>query len=140
MKVAVIYRSMTGHSKKIANAVAKELGVEAASVKGSPKLKSVDLLFIVGGIYSGESLPELISYVKSLKPNQVKRVALITSSLTKRAGQAEVRKLLESNNIEVVDEEYHCCGNFLFIKMGHPSKQEIQGAVDFAKGLVKSKN
>ena len=60
MNTAVLFRSMTGHSKKIANAVAAELGVEALNIKNKPVLQNIDLLFIAGGIYSGKSLPELL--------------------------------------------------------------------------------
>jgi len=135
MKTAVIYRSMTGHSKKIANAVAAALSTEALNIKDKPVLTGVDLLFIVGGIYSGASLPETIEAVKALDSTQVKKAALITSSMSDKVGQDEVRKLLEASGIEVLDE-YRCRGNFLFLKMGHPNKQEKEDAVRFAKELT----
>jgi len=135
MKTAVIYRTMTGHSKKIANAVAAALGTEALNIKDNPALVDIDLLFIAGGIYSGASLPETIEFVKTLDSSQVKKAALITSSMSDKVGQDEVRKLLEAGGIKVLDE-YRCRGNFLFLKMGHPNKQEKEGAVRFAKELA----
>lgn len=138
MKTAVIYRSMTGHSKKIANKIAAELGISAISIKDNPKLADIDLLFIVGGIYGGASLPDMLEYIKSLNNTQVRKAALITSSTSDKTGQDEVRKILTSGGIEVIDE-YRCYGNFLFTKLGHPNKQEIQGAVIFAKKLTEAK-
>ena len=135
MKTAVIYRSMTGHSKKIARAVAAALGTEATGIKDKPTLTGIDLLFIVGGIYSGASLPDTIQTIKALDGAQVKKAALITSSVTDKAGQDKVRKILEDNGVEVLDE-YRCRGNFLFMKIGHPNKQEIEGAVRFAEKLA----
>jgi len=41
-KVSVLYRSMTGHSKKIAKAIAFGLGVTAYDVKKKPQLEKVD--------------------------------------------------------------------------------------------------
>ena len=135
MKTAVIYRSMTGHSKKIARAVAAAIGAEAVNIKDNPALSGIDLLFVVGGIYSEESLPETIGLIKTLNGAKVKKAALITSSMSDKAGQDEARKILESNGIEVLDE-YRCRGNFLFVKLGHPNAREIDGAVRFAEKLA----
>jgi len=135
MTTAVLYRTMTGHSRKIAKAVSAELGVKPQDIKAKPELKGIDLAFIVGGVYSGQSLPETLEYVKTLVPSAVKRVALITSSATDKLGQDEVQKILKSNKIKVVGE-YRCRGNFLVMKMGHPNKSEILGAVEFAKRLA----
>lgn len=135
-KIAVVYRSMTGHSKKIAKAIAAELKAEAQNVKQKPQLDDIDLLFIVGGIYSGKSLPEMTDYIKTINNSAVKKAALITSSVSDKKGQDEVRFILKSNGIEVIEQEYRCRGNFLFIKMGHPNKKEIAGAVEFAKNIL----
>jgi len=140
MKIAIIYRSMTGHSKKIAKAISKELNVEAQNIKSKPELKAIDLAFIIGGIYSGKSLSDMLDYVKSLNNSSVKKAALVTSSVSDKTGQDEVRSVLESNNIEVEKNEYRCRGNFLFIKMGRPNKSEIEGAVNFAKDIVSRQN
>lgn len=138
MKTALIFRSMTGHSKKIAKAISSETGIEAQDIKSKPELNNVDLLFIAGGIYSGKSLPEAVEYIKKLTPAQVKKAVLITSSTSDKKGQDELRQILTSNGIEVASEEYRCRGNFLFIKLGHPDKKEIAGAVEFVKNFLKA--
>lgn len=133
MKTALIYVSKTGHSKKIAEAIATGLGIKGEDVKATPKLIDVDLLFIVGGIYGGQSLPELTDYIKTIDKSMVKKVALITSCVSKKSKQVLVRELLTSNDIEVVPDEFICQGNFLFFGLGHPNKKEIEDAVMFAK-------
>ena len=136
MKIAVLYRSMTGHSKKIANAISKELHIEAQNIKTKPELKKADLVFFVGGIYSGKSLPDMLDYIKTLNACAVKKAVLITSSASDKKGQDEVRSILMSNKIEVEQKEYRCRGNFLFVKMGRPNKSEIESAVNFAKDII----
>ena len=126
---------MTGHSKKIANAIGAALGAPAQNIKKKPQLDGIDLAFIVGGIYGSKSLTGMLEFVKTLNTSMVKQVALITSSATDKSGQDEVRAMLTANQIKVVDE-YRCLGNFLFIKMGHPNKKEIAEAVEFAKNKV----
>lgn len=136
MKTQVIFYSMTGNSKKIANAIASSLSITADNIKNYPVVKDVDLLFIVGGIYSGKSHPNLLNYVATLKPEDVKRVVLITSSCGGVASQKEIRSVLRNNRIEVANDEFLCFGNFLFIKMGRPNKAEIADAVKFAQSFV----
>lgn len=136
MNTAIIYRSMTGHSKKIAHAIAAELKLTAQDIKAKPQLSDVDLLFIVGGVYSGKSLPDMAEYVKTLNTGKVKTAVLITSSASDKKGQNELRELLTAGGIEVAKEEYRCRGNFLFLKLGHPNKNEIAEAVAFAKKQI----
>lgn len=135
MNIAVLYRSMTGHSKKIATAVAAELGVAAQNIKTKPGLENIDLLFIIGGIYSGKSLPDMIEYIKTLTPSAVKKAVIMTSSASDKK-QDEVRGILSANGIEVATEEYLCKGGFLFLKFGHPNKKEIADAAVFAKKFI----
>lgn len=130
-KPSIVYATKTGHSKKIAEAIGKALNIQAVNVLARPVLGDMDLLFIVGGIYGGESLPELLEFVKSLDVNRIKRAALVTSCASKKQGQDSIRKLLQGKGIEVLGEMI-CQGSFLFIGFGHPNKKDIQEAVDFA--------
>jgi flavodoxin len=133
---AIVYATKTKHSKKLAEAIGQALNVNAENIAGQPKVQSADLLFIVGGIYGGESLPELVSYVKTLDSGSVKAAALITSCASGTQKQAAVRRILEEKNIPVVGEIL-VPGAILVVKMGHPNKAEIGNAVAFAKELVK---
>ena len=136
MKIALIYATMTGHSRKIARALQETLGVEAVDIKTNPKLESIDLLFVVGGIYGGTATPELLAYLKQVNSTQVKKAVLLTSSGGKTAKQSDVRALLNENGIEVAAEEFTCQGGILFVGIGHPNKTDLQNAVAFAQQWV----
>ena len=140
MKIALIYISKTGHSSKIAKAISEALQIEAYDVKTNPKLNGIDLLFIVGGIYGGQSNPELITYIKNIDKSMVNKVALITSCVSKKAKQDVVKDLLIKNNIEVLTNEFICQGNFLFIGLGHPNRTDIDNAVSYAKKEVQNQS
>lgn len=129
-KKAIVYATVTGHSRKIAGAIGKALNLEAVNVSARPIFSNVDLLFIVGGIYGGKSLPALLRFVKTFDANSVKRVVLVTSSAREQT-QDRIRVLLQEKGIDVLDE-FHCPGSFLFLSSGHPNKADIQQAVDFA--------
>ena len=79
MKRKVIYCTKTGHSRKIARAIAQELQVQAEDIKTGPVLKDVDLLFIVGGIYGGKSDPAMLGYINNIDGSMVRKAALVTS-------------------------------------------------------------
>lgn len=133
-KVSVIYATKTKHSKKIADAVAGALGVTAQDVMSAPTVNEADILFIVGGLYGGESLPELLEFVSGLSSAQVKSAALITSSVSDKKGQDSVRSRLQGKGIPVLGE-FRCIGGLLFVKLGRPNKAEVKSAVDFALQL-----
>lgn len=128
-KVKIIYATKTKHSKKIALALAKELNVLAENIADKPSLGKVDLLFIVGGIYGGTSLPSLIEFAKSLDKENIKSVVFVTSSVKKIQGQDAVREILDEKGITVLDE-IHCQGSFLFMKFGHPNMIDIKETVE----------
>lgn len=136
MKVAIVYYSKTGHSKKIATAISESLDIEAYDIKNNPALGQVDLLFIVGAIYGGKSSPELIAYAKNLDSTTVKKVVLITSCLSNILTQDSIREILEQKHIEVSFDEFLCKGNFLFFGWGHPNASEINDAILFAKKYI----
>ncbi|KNZ43295.1 flavodoxin domain-containing protein [Acetobacterium bakii] len=136
MNSQLIYASKTGHSKKIANAIAAELGIEINNVTDHPTLKNVDLLYIVGGIYGGKSLPEMIDFINTMDNKQVKKAVLITSCVSKKQGQTEVRQTLTEKGIAVMPAEFICQGNFLLFGMGHPNQADIDAAVLFAKNAA----
>lgn len=70
MNSSVIYFSKTGHSKKLAEAIGKEINIPVTNINTNEKIKEADLLFIVGGIYAGKSAPEMIKYISSLDNSQ----------------------------------------------------------------------
>lgn len=135
-KISIIYATKTKHSKKLAIAMGKALNIPAENVVDHPSVEDADLLFIVGGIYGGQSLPELLDFVQKLDSHKIKKAALVTSCTAKKQGQDGVRKVLEEKNIPILDE-FICFGSFLFLKAGHPNKDEIQEAVDFSVQLSK---
>jgi flavodoxin len=133
VKTALVYFSRTGHSKRIAKAIAEALQITALDVESEPLLDEVDLLFIVGGIYGGASSPELKAYAEGLSRSSVKKAALITSCLNRIHRQSMIREILTRKGIDVAPDEFVCRGSFLFFGLGHPSKEEIDAAVSFAK-------
>lgn len=134
MKTAIIYSTMTGHSRKIAQAMEKELRIPAYDISSNPELEDIDLLFIVSGIYGGAPKPEMLTYAELLTPQQVRTVALITSSFSLDKQNA-LRNVLSANGIAVKAEEHTCKGAFLVAAMFRPNQTDLAETVRFAKQL-----
>jgi flavodoxin len=133
MNTKIIYFSKTGHSKKIAQRIAEDLKIDVLNAKDQPKLQDVDLLFMVGGIYGGKSDPKFLEYIDQIDEGAVKKAILMTSCTSSKSTQDQVRQKLEAKGITVFKDEFLCRGNFLIFGWGHPNKEDIQNAVDFAK-------
>ena len=131
----VMYCSKTGHSKKLARAMADVLGVKARRVAEGLPAGPVDRLFLVGGIYGGHSAPAMLELARSLTPDRVGRVILATSCTTGITRQDEVRAALRERGVTVEEQEYLCRGAFLFFLLGHPNREECRAAADFALRL-----
>ncbi len=135
MKAGIVYATRTKHSKKLAEAIGSALFIKSENIAAHPHFSGIDLLIIVGGIYGGESMPELVEYVKTLHPSAVKSVALVTNCGSGRQKQLTVRNILEGNGISVLDE-FVCKGAILFVAARHPNAMDLTNATTFAKNIM----
>lgn len=136
-KSAVIYATKTNHSKKLAEAIASALNIEAKNIKENPELKGIDLIFIVGGIYGGVSMPELLEYVKQIDTYSLKNAVLVTSCASGKQKQTKLQNMLEEKGIKVIDE-FVCKGGILFVSVNHPNSNDLKEAADFALKIANS--
>ena len=139
MRIAVVYASKTGHSKKIAKAVADKLGVPCVDIREKPAIENAGLLFIAGGLYGGQSLPEMLVFADGLEPGAIKQAVLLTSCATKAARQETLRRHLEDRGIPVAGEEFLCRGAFLLFCFGHPDRADLADAAAFAARIVEER-
>ncbi len=135
IKTAVIYATKTKHSKKLAEAIGSFFNIQAKNITESPELHDIDMLFIVGGIYGGVSMPELLEYLKKIEAPLPKCAALVTSCASGRQKQIAVRDILEEKGIKVIDE-FVCRGSFLFVSTNHPNAKDLKAAAEFADNIV----
>lgn len=133
--IAIIYATKTKHSKKLADAIGNAIGVEAKNIDDQPLIKDVDLLFIVGGIYGGLSSPKLLEFVQTINQQSVKEFALVTSCLSKRHQQKDVRNVMTGKGAVFIDE-FVSRGALLFLYMRHPNKTDMEDAVAFATRII----
>ena len=137
MNVAVVYSSKSGHTKKIAEAMAKELGVEAKNILDKPVFNNIDLLLIGTGIYAGKIAPALYPFLETIDSKTVKNAVIFSTAMSPNVQTATLRDLLTRRGIAVKQEEFLCKGKFLLFNTQHPNEEDVKNAVEFARKIAK---
>jgi flavodoxin len=135
MNIKITYLSKTGHSKKIAQAIGKEFGIEPLDIADNPTIFGADLLIIVGGVYYGDCDPAMAEFGGKIKPVNAQKVVLITSCSSKKDTMSKLIATLKSNYIEILGD-YIVPGAFLLVNFGHPNKDDVENAVAYTRRTV----
>ena len=129
--IRVMYKSRK-NNKKVAQAMAKALGVEAESIDGAQEVKA-DLLFLGCAVLGGNARPEMERFVEGLDSGSVSRVALFSSNGYGTDQFAALREKLKAKGIEVEAGAFSCKGSaFIFKNMGKPAQEDLEAAKRFA--------
>lgn len=137
MKAMVIYSSKTGHTEKVAKAMAQQLGVDANNISQKPLIKNIDVLFIGSGMYAGKSSPEMLEFLKTLDKNDIPKVVLFSTCTSGENSMTDLKDVLTSKGITVNTKSFVCKGQFLLFSRKHPDDADLQNAKNFAKEIAK---
>lgn len=132
MNTAVRYFTRGGNTKKLADAIASQVGVKAQDCS-VPFTEPVDLLFLGGSVYWGGIDKNLKQFIEKLEPSKVKCVAVFGTSAIKSEPDKEIEKLLQNKGISVSKHSFHCRGEFSAVHKGHPDSDDLTQAAAFAK-------
>ena len=132
MTYAVRYYTKTGNTSRLAEAIAKELGVEAHPLE-IPITEKVDLLFLGNSYYAFSIDPEVRRFISVLDKNKVGRIVNFGSAAMLNSTFKKVKAEAEKVGIPMYEKEFHCKGEFKGIHKGRPNDADIAAAVEFAK-------
>jgi flavodoxin len=135
MKIAVRYHSRSGNTKKVAEAIAKAAGTEAADC-GSPVTEAVDLLFLGGAVYGGRVDETLKAFIAGLDPGKIKAAAIFGTSALAKEPDRKTEKLVKERGIPVLERGFRCRGAFWFMNRGRPNEEDLKGAAEFARAVL----
>ena len=136
MAYAVRYYTKTGNTKKLAVAIAKELGVEALPIS-EPVNEKVDLLFLGNSYYAFNIDPEVRAFVASLDKAKVGKIVNFGSAAMLNSTYKKVKAEADKVGIPMDEKEFHCKGEFKGLRKGRPNEEDIQAAVQFARQYKK---
>lgn len=138
MKTVVVYFSRGGNTRKVAEAISKELEITPIDVKKEkPNVDDADLLIVGSGTYVGKPGKEMVAFLENLSSVEGKKAACFSSC----AGDASktlaaMKDILIKKGYSIVDC-FSCFGKFSgIVKRGHPTEEELTQAREFARKLA----
>ncbi len=132
MNYAVRYYTKTGNTKRLAEAVAKELGVEALPIS-APVDEKVDYLFLGNSYYAFNIDPEVRAFVASLDKNKVGKIVNFGSAAMLNSTYKKIKEAADKVGIPMDEKEFHCRGEFKGIHKGRPDENDIAEIVKFVQ-------
>ena len=145
MNTAIVYYSKHhGNTKQLLDAIAKDNEVTLIDVTEQPNadLSEYDRIGFASGIYYSAFAKQIISFAETNLPEGKEVFYMYTHGAPKGDFLKAMRAIAEKKHCKEIGV-YHCQGFDTFgpfklvggIAKGHPTAEEIQGAVDFYKNL-----
>ena len=145
MKTAIVYYSEHhGNTKKLLDAIAAKHDVTLINVTKTPEsdLSGYDRIGLASGIYYSSFAKQLLAYAEEHLPEGKDVFYIYTHGAPKGMFLNAVRKIAEAKHCRELGD-YHGQGFDTFgpfklvggIAKGHPTEDEISGAVSFYEGL-----
>ena len=135
MKFAVRYYTQTGNTKKLAEAVADALGVEALPIT-EPVEEAVDVLFLGNSYYAFSIAPQVKAFIQKLDKEKVGMIANFGSAAMMGSTFKKVAAEAKRMGIPMVNKEFHCRGEFKGLHKGRPNEQDLANAAAFARQFM----
>jgi len=131
----VIYYSMLGSTKKVAQAIAAELGVKAENVKAKKGLTKDSFVFLGSGYYASRPSSKLRRFI-ARNDFKGRQVALFGTSGDGKGNEVKAMAELLKPTGALIKGSFFCKGRFLFLfNRKHPSDEELASAREFAKEM-----
>lgn len=135
----VVYYSMGGNTGKVAMAIADELGVTAKNIKSVDTLDRDAFIFLGTGCYGAVLPGEIAAFIEKYQLKG-KKIALFTTSAFGWGKELTVvEKQIRDKGVNIAGH-FNCYGRFLAMKKGHPDRDDLQKAREFARLMVVQEN
>ena len=135
MKAAVRYYNKTGNTKRLAEAVAKAVGVEAQPIS-VPVEEQTDILFLGNSYYAFSIDPEVRDFIRTLDKSKVGKIVNFGSAAMLNSTYRKVKAEADKAGIPMDEREFHCKGEFKGIHKGRPNEEDLKAAAEFAEKIL----
>jgi flavodoxin len=133
----VLFYSRGGNTRKLADAIAGELGVKAADVRAASLDAGPGVIFLGSGCYGGKPGGDMMKFIEK-NDFAGRNVALFGTSGGNLGVEVQAMEEAVKQKGANVLGSYHTRGKFLvFISMGHPNEDDLAGARKFAGEMAK---
>ncbi len=131
----VLYYSMTGNTKKMASAIAGELGVKALNIK-TAALPQDGLLFLGSGSYGDKPSEDMAKFIEK-NGFAGRKVALFGTSARGAGKEVEgMAEALKQKGAIVIGSYFTKGRAFVVVNFGRPGREDLEGARKFAREMI----
>ena len=135
MKVEVRYYSRGGNTRRLAEAVAKALNVEALTVD-APMTGRADVVFLCASVYGGLPDKSVTTFVKQ-NARDIGRLVVLSTSASGKSTHGRLRAAAEDMGVSVSEAFFHCPGAWTLFHRGRPNADDCRRAAEFALAQLK---
>lgn len=133
----VLYYSKGGNTKKLADAIAGELGVKAAEIGSSSIESGAKVIFLGSGVYAAKPGEDMARFIETHNFSGRKVIIFSTSWRTGEKAFDGMADALKRKGA-IVQRGYHCKGKAGFFNLGHPNREDLDGARKLARDMVQA--
>ena len=133
---SVLVDSRGGNTKKVADAIAEEMGIKAEDAKTS-SLDDAKVLFLGSGTYGGKPGEAMMKFIESGNFSGHK-VAIFGTSASLAGGQkliSAMTDILKQKGATILGS-YHCRGKFFLVNRSHPNNEDLDNAKKFSREMI----
>lgn len=134
MNIQVRYYTRSGHTEKLANAIAEAVEVCAEKLD-TPMTEKADILFL-GCSYYAFDMDEAVKKFLTDNKDMIDKIVLFGTSAMMKSMKKPMKKVAEPLGIAISDEEFHCRGEFKMFNKGRPNTDDTASVAKFAKSIV----
>jgi len=135
-EVSVLVDSRGGNTRKVADAIAGEVGITAMDVAATPQ-NDAKLLFLGSGTYGGKPGEAMLKFIGSGNFSG-RKVAIFCTSGSLAGAQKMIgvmTDILKQKGATILGS-YHCRGKTFLVNWGHPNKEDLDNAKKFAREML----
>lgn len=137
MKIEVRYYTKSGNTKKLADAIARAIGVKAETIE-IPVSKDTDILFLGSSVYAAGVDESVKKFIGQLDRTNVKKVVNFSTAALLPSTYNQVKELVQKQGIKMEEREFHCRGNFGLLHRNKPDQKDLRDAAAFAVQVIRS--
>ena len=134
MNIAIRYYTQTGNTKKLAEAIAAELGLEAKPVS-VPLEEKADLVFLCNSVYWAGIDKAVKRFVKD-NAEKIGAIVNVSTAALIESSYSQMQKLASGAGVKLCEKEFHCRGKFSALHAGHPDEADLMAVRKFARSVI----
>lgn len=132
-KIEIRYFSRSGNTKKVAEAMAEQLGIKAYDI--TKKVEQADILFLGAAIYWLKIDQKVKKFITELDASKVHMVIIFSTSFFTELAYPELKEKLIKKGIKVENRYFYCHGALMKYHDQRVSQESLNDAKRFAKVL-----